>query len=190
MFIGTFQCFVFFLLITAIIGFMRGWMREVITMAIILGGVLFLLNGGDGLIHIFLFNNLPNALHVLFFGSPAAASDPPDPANPTGDFLFNSAAFVGTMALGYGVGHKYGQPATTNQHRVLGIMPGLVSGAAMAYYVSNAILPSATIDLSSPSGAITRFYLPIILGLGLLVLVVIMLISRAGKGGGAKSGGH
>ena len=186
MVIGTFQCFLFFLLITAIIGFTRGWMREVITMAIILGAVLFLLNGGDGLIQQFLFVNLPNALHVLFFG--AAASDPPDPtSSPTRDFLFSSAAFVGLMALGYGVGHKYGQPATTNQHHVLGILPGLVSGSSMAYYVSNSILPSMTLDLSSPSGVITRFYLPIILGLGLLVLVVIMLISRSGKGG-AKSG--
>lgn len=189
MVIGSFQCFLFFLLITAFIGFARGWMREVITMAIILGAVLFLLNGGTGLLHQFLFVNLPNAFRVLFFGSGAVTAGAPTVStpNPVGDFAFSVSSFLGLMGLGYGVGHKYGTPATTNQHRLTGILPGLVSGASMAYYGSNTILPNMTLDLSSPSGVITRLYLPIILGVGLLGLIVILLISRAGKGSAKKS---
>jgi hypothetical protein len=188
--IGSFQCFLVFLVITAFIGFARGWMREIITMAIIMGAVLFLLNGGDGLLHQFFFVNLPNAFHDLFFGTSAVAAGTPTVStpNPTEDYLFGFASFLGLMGLGYGVGHKFGAPATTSAHRLTGVLPGTVSGASMAYYASNTILPNTTLDLSSPSGVITRLYLPVILGLGLLGLVVILLISRAGKGGGAKKG--
>ena len=168
MVIGSFQCFLFFLVITAFVGFARGWVREVITMAIILGAVLFLLNGGTGLLHQFLFVNLPNAFRVLFLGSSAVTAGDPTVStpNPFGDYVFSIVSFLGLMGLGYGVGHKYGTPPTTNQHRLTGILPGLVSGASMAYYASNTILPNTTLDLSSPSGVITRLYLPIILGLG------------------------
>ena len=190
MVIGSFQCFLVFLVITAFIGFARGWMREIITMAIILGAVLFLLNGGGGLLHQFFFVNLPAAFHDLFFGNSGVTAGTPTVSapNPTEDYLFGIASFLGLMGLAYGVGHKYGAPATTNQHRLTGILPGTVSGASMAYYASNTILPNTTLDLSSPSGVITRLYLPIILGLGLMGLVVILLISRAGKGGAKK--GH
>ena len=189
MVIGSFQCFLVFLLITAFIGFARGWMREIITMAIILGSVLFLLDGGNGLLHQFLFVNLPNAFRVLFLGTDAVTTATPTVSipNPTEDYLFGIASFLGLSGLGYGVGHKFGTPATTNAHRVTGVLPGTVSGAAMAYYASNTILPATTLDLSSPSSVITRLYLPVILGLGLVGLVIILLVSRAGKSSAKKS---
>ncbi len=40
------QCFLLILLIGAIVGFWRGGVREVITCAVILGAVLFLVAGG------------------------------------------------------------------------------------------------------------------------------------------------
>lgn len=192
MVVGATQCFFVVLLITAGIGLMRGFMREVITMALVLGAVLFLLNGGGGLLHHFFFVNLPTAIHDLIYGDSAVAVGVPTVSspNPAGDYLFGLGSFLGLMGLGYGVGHKYGTPPTTNQHRLGGILPGLVNGAAISYYVSSAILPSTTVDLTSPNSALTQMYLPIILGVGLVGLILVLVVSslsKGGKGGGGKA---
>lgn len=188
MVIGPMQCFLVILVITAIIGLSRGFLREVITMAIVLASVVFLLNGGDGLLHSFFFNNLPQALHDLVYGNSGvtvgtpAVSDP----NPTGDYLFGIGSFLGLTGLGYVVGHRYGGPPASNQHRLGGILPGLVNGAAISYYASKSILPSTVFNLTSPSSALTQAYLPVILGLGLVGLVAVLVVSALSS----RSGGH
>jgi hypothetical protein len=195
MVVGAMQCFFVILLITAFIGMSRGFMREAITMAIVLASILFLANGGNGLIHQFFFVNLPNAFRVLLFGGSAVSTGDPtvSQANTAGDALFALASFLGLMGLGYGVGHKYGPPATTNQHHIGGILPGLVNGAAISYYFTNSLLPQFQLDLNTPSDTLTAFYLPIILGFGLLALIVILLVSsmsKKGAKGGGGGGGH
>ncbi len=191
MVIGATQCFFVVLLITGLVGLMRGFLREVITMALVLGAVLFLLNGGDGLLHHFVFVNLPTAIHDLIYGDSAVTVGTPSVSapNPTGDYLFGLSSFLGLMGLGYVVGHKYGGPPATNQHRIGGILPGLVNGAAISYYTSRSILPGTTVNLTSPNDALTQMYLPIILGLGLVGLVVVLIMSSISKGGKGGSGG-
>jgi hypothetical protein len=185
MIVGPTQCYFVILVITAFIGLSRGWVREIITMAIVLGTVLFLLNGGDSLMHQFIFVNVPTALHELFFGTSDATvpSPPVSVPNSTRDYLFGVISFGALIILAYIVGNRFGAPATTNQHRMGGILPGLVTGAAIAYYASNAVLPSTTLDLTSPTGMLTRVDLPIILGIGLLGMVVVLLLARGSKGG-------
>jgi hypothetical protein len=189
--VGPTQCFFVILLITAFIGLSRGWVREVITMAIVLGTVLFLLNGGDGLLHQFIFVNVPTALHDLIFGT-STTSVPTPPVNvpsQTRESVFGVLSFFVLMVLAYLAGQRFGSPPTTNQHRLGGILPGLVTGAAIAYYVSNAILPSTTVDLTSPTDTLTRVDLPIILGIGLLGMVVALLMARGSKSGSSGSSG-
>lgn len=194
MVVGATQCFFVVLLITGLIGLMRGWVREIITMAIVLGAVVFLLNGGGGLLHQFFFVNMPDAFHDLIFGNNAVSVAGPTVStstNTTGDYLFGLASFLGLMGLSYGVGHRYGTPPKTHTHRLGGVLPGLVNGAAMSYYVSQTILPSTQLDLTSPSGALTQMYLPIVLGLGLVGLILVLVVSAMSKGGGgSKGGGH
>lgn len=183
MVIGSAQCFFVILLITAFIGLSRGFMREVVTMAIVLAAVLFLLNGGNGALYHFIFVNLPHAFRVLIFGDSAVNAGAPDVStpNPTGDHLFAVGSFLALTGLAYLVGHRYGQPPKTNQHRLGGVLPGLVNGAAIAYYASNTILPSTTINLTSPTDTLTRLYLPIIFGFGLLALVLVLVVSAFAK---------
>ncbi len=191
MIVGPTQCFFVILLVTAFIGLSRGWVREVITMAIVLATVLFLLNGGDQLLHQFIFVNVPAALHDLIFGTSTAAtpSPPVSVSSSTRESLFGVMSFGILTVLGYLVGHRFGSPPATNQHRVGGIVPGVVNGAAISYYVSNAILPSTTVNVSSPTDALTRIYLPIVLGVGLLAMVVALLVARGSKGGSSGAGG-
>jgi hypothetical protein len=192
MVLGATQCFFVVLVITGAIGLMRGFVREIITMAIMLGTVLFLLNGGDGLIHQFFFVNLPNAFHDLIFGTSSVSVGSPTVSspNPTGDYLFSVATFLGLTGLGYGVGHKYGGPPASNQHRLGGVLPGLVNGAAIAYYGTKEILPSTQFAFNTPSDVLTQMYLPIVLGLGLVGLIVVLVVTALSKGGGAGGKGH
>jgi hypothetical protein len=185
MIVGPTQCFFVILVITAFIGLSRGWVREVITMAIVLAIVLFLLNGGGSLMHQFLFVNVPAALRALFFGT-STASTPASPVSvpdTTQNYLFGVLTFGVLTVLAYVVGHRFGSPPATNSHRMGGVLPGLVNGAAISYYASNAIFPSTTLNLTSPTDMVTRVYLPIILGIGLLGMVVVLLLARGSKGG-------
>jgi hypothetical protein len=170
--------------VAALVG-LRGWVREVVTMAIILGVVLFLSVGGNGLLHQFFFVNLPDAFRVLIFGDSAVSVGPTvSTPNPMGDQLFNVAAFGGLTGLAYLVGHKYGTPAKTMQHRLTGLVPGAVSGMALSYYVTNKLFPNnpaSVVEIVSPTDTLTTLYLPIILGfalVGLLLIIVISAMSR------------
>ena len=191
MIIGAMQCFLVILVVAATIGLWRGFLREVITMAIVLAAIIFLLNGGDGLLHTFFFTNLPQAFRDLIYGNSAVTVGNPtvtSSVNPTGDYLFNLTSFLALVGIGYGVGHRYGGVPATTQHRLGGVLPGLVNGSAISYYASKSIFPSTTIDLTSPSSALTQAYLPVILGIGLIGLVAVVLISAfasrsTGRGG-------
>jgi uncharacterized membrane protein len=190
MVIGAMQCFMIILVITSVIGLTRGFLREVITMAIVLAAVVFLVNGGDGLMHQFFFVNLPQAFHDLIYGSNGVTVGEPTvttTTNTTGEYLFSLASFVGLICLGYGVGHRYGGAPKTNMHRLGGILPGLVNGAAVSYYASKTIFPATQVDLTSPSSALTQAYLPVVLGLGLVALVTVLVVSSLSS---RKGGGH
>jgi hypothetical protein len=193
MVIGEMQCFLVLLVITAAVGLWRGFLREVITMAIVLASIVFLMNGGDGLLHTFFFVNLPQAFHDLVYGNSGVTVGYPavsTSTNTTGDYLFGLFTFLTLMAIGYGVGHHYGGAPKTTQHRLGGILPGLVNGAAISYYASKSIFPTTTVDLTSPSSALTQAYLPVILGIGLVGLVAVLLISAFASRSTSGGGGH
>jgi hypothetical protein len=108
-YVGQVQCFSIILVTSGCVGLWRGWMREVITLAIVLGSVLFLLNGGTYVIFQFTFVRIPQAFTDLFFGpSQLGFSNPAIPTpNPAGAF-FGVVTFGGLTGLGYLVGHRYG----------------------------------------------------------------------------------
>ncbi len=184
MVIGSETCLFIIVIIAALIG-LRGWVREVVTMAIVLGTVLFLIAGGNGLLHQFIFVNLPDAFRVLIFGDNAVNAGTPQVSTPNawGDQLFRLASFGGLTGLAYWVGHKYGTPPKTNMHKVVGIVPGAVNGIALSYYVTNGLFPNnnPVVTITSPTNALTSLYLPIILGFALLGLVLIIIISAVSK---------
>ncbi|HEY7781856.1 MAG TPA: CvpA family protein [Ktedonobacterales bacterium] len=193
MIIGAAQCFFIILVVAGLVGLMRGFVREIITMAIVLAAILFLSNSGNNLIQQFLFVNLPNAFHVLVFGDGlVSTADPSGQANPAMGASSAVVSFLTLMGLGYVVGHRFGAPAASAQHRLAGILPGLVNGTAIAYYFSNSILPQFQLQLSGPNNATTAYYLPIVLGAGLVMVIAILLFTLLGRrsGGGGGGGKH
>lgn len=180
MVIGETQMFLIIILITGLIGMRRGWAREVITTAIVLATVVFLVSGGVTL--------LGRVLSALFGGA-AAVGTGTATGQPTCAPINTSAAselvFVGMTWLGYSAGTKYGNPVKNHLHRLAGLLAGIVNGSAIAYFVSHSILPGASLLLYSPTDALTSSILPIIFGGGLLVLAFMLFFaSQSGKSGG------
>ncbi len=173
MYITSSECFFVIILIAAFVGLWRGWVREVITTAILLGVILFLMLGGSDVIYRFIFVNLVDAFKAL--GTGASASDTSAPAVPPTDFLFSLLTFGGLTAVGYLVGHKAGKPPTSPIHRLTGIIPGTVNGASVVFYATRNIIPNINLDVSSPDAATASNYLPVIFGIALFAVVVILI---------------
>ena len=168
MVISQSQCFLIALVLAAAIGARRGWGREVITCAIILGTVLFLSNGGGD----YLANFLTQGLH----GAPGQTSAA-TVCNTVNPQMLSTLVFAGMTWLGYTAGTKYGMAPKTHNHRIAGTIPGAINGASLAYYVSNSILPGRSVLLNTPGGAVTNTYLPEVFGFGLLGLLAVLFIA-------------
>lgn len=166
MVISQSQCFMIALVVAAAVGARRGWGREVITCAIILGTVLFLSNGGGSYIANFLSQGLHNAS--------AQTSAACNTFNPQ---VLSTLVFAGMTWLGYTVGSKYGTAPKTHNHRIAGTIPGAINGASLAYYASNSILPGNSVLLNTPTGAFSNAYLPEVFGIGLLGLLAVLFIA-------------
>jgi hypothetical protein len=176
------ECLFVIILVAAFIGLWRGWIREVITTAILLGIILFLLVGGNAILYRFLFVNLVTAFKALFEGNSVsvAASPPPQPTQ--GDLLFNLSTFTALTGISYLVGHKAGKPPTTNTHRLTGIIPGIVNGVAVVFYVVAHIfqMPSS-LNVEGPNAATVTSYVPAIFGLAILSVIVVLIVLTTKK---------
>lgn len=200
MVIGQAQCYMIAVVLGAAIGLRRGWHREVITAAIVLGTVFFLsLGGGDALAQWLSHGLIGTASAHGYLASgggvaPTTGATPPQyplsqaaPGASCTVFnpqLLSTVIFVGMTWLGYSAGKKYGMPPKSQTHNLAGIIPGAINGASIAYYLSNAVLPAQPILVETPSPSLTSSYLPLVFGLGLMaILAVLFVASQASKGG-------
>lgn len=193
MVIGQSQCFLIALVLSAAVGARRGWNREVITCAIVLGTVLFLLNGGADMLNTFIVNLTQHvggtaSAAALSGGTTGTTSGGGAPAyaattgvngcTPISNQTLGTLIFGGMSYLGYRTDSKYGPPPKLHTHRIAGTIPGAVNGASMAYYLSHGVLTgNKQLLLFSPSGTLTSSYLPQIFGVGLIGLLVVLFIA-------------
>ncbi len=180
------ECLFVILLVAAFIGLWRGWIREVITTAILLGVILFLTLGGQGVLYRFIFVNLADAFRALFEGgsggSVSVGSSGASTPQTQGDFLFTLLTFCAFTCLGYVVGHKAGKPPTTATHRLTGIIPGVVNGIAVIFYSVKYIFPQQNLNVTSPDATTVSNYLPVVFGLALIAVIgVLIALSAKGK---------
>ena len=176
MYITSNECFFVIVLTAAFVGLWRGWVREVITTAILLGVILFLLLGGSDVLYRFIFVNLIDAFKALGGSTVSAPGSPTDtPTSAPNDFLFSVLTFGGLTTVGYLVGHKAGKAPTTATHRLAGLIPGTVNGAAVVFYATRNIIPNLDVNVQSPDSTTVSNYLPVIFGIALLAVVVILI---------------
>ena len=180
------QCFFIAILAFGVLGFFRGWRREVVSMAFSLAGVLFLYLGGGKSLAQFIFVRLPVILQIVA-GSASSAKPPSTPSDIT-ILATTIIAFVAVVALGYIIGNKAFPGAATPADRFLGVIPAVVTGYALITYITNVFAksPLITIGVNTPSQSLIGNYLLIIFVVAVVAVIAGLIAANAKKSGGAK----
>ena len=174
----TAQEYLFFIiLITGLIGFLRGWRREIVSLAFLLAAILFLAVGGGTWVADLLFVRIPFA-----FGN--GTHIPPAPsANMI--TLTTIITFLAIVAVGYFIGNRAFPKPTLPFDRIMGIIAGVAIYTLIANTPVAALLKSISIRASSPDQGVVGSSL-LLLFLIVVAVVVIGLISASAKKGAKK----
>lgn len=176
------QCFFIVILIFAVIGFQRGWKRELVSLGCSLGAVLFLfLGGGNGLAH-FLFVNMPVVFQVII--SPSAAAHTSTATVPQNDVLLTTIiTFIVVVGAGYLVGNRAFPRPITPQERLLGILPAMVSGYFLMLYVTSILNKTQllTIGVNAPNQDEIGSSVFVVFLLALVVVVAALVAASVKK---------
>jgi len=179
------QCFFIAIIAFGLIGFIRGWRREVISLAFALTGVLFLLlNGGNALAQL-VFVKTPIIIHDIFStGGPAPSPSTP---SPTAVLTVTLIGFVTIVVLGYIIGNRaFPGKNLTPADRLLGILPGLVTGYFLITYIARTFAqnPVITVGVGTPTQNLLTNYIPLLFVVSLVAVVAgLIAASRARKSG-------
>ena len=171
-------CFFIAILAFVVLGFRHGWRREVISLVfVLLATALIHSNTSDG-ISSFL-GRIPTGFAFLMGATPP----PPQPVSFIGGPVWSLFIFLGLVILGYFVAFKVfpGKPAPPE--RFIGIIPGVISGAFILWYVMSYIQTTANDSKLSFDLAATdpSKYVPVIFVIAILALVVAAIAARAKK---------
>lgn len=182
------QCFFLVILAFAVVGFQRGWKRELVSLGFSLGAVLFLyLGGGNGLAQ-FVFVRLPVIAQVVVSNNGKAPA-PSTTAVPAVDILITTiVTFVVIIGAGYLIGNKAFPKPASPPERLLGILPAIVSGYFLMLYVTTVLTKTSliTFGVSTPNQGVVGNYMLIIFIVAVVVVVAALIATSAKKpsGGG------
>lgn len=180
------------ILVFAVIGFQRGWRRELVSLGFSLG-ILFILSlgGGKGIAS-FVFNTLPQAISVMLGNNKATS---PNVQIKDGDpslVAVEIITLVVAVALGYIIGNRAFAKPTTPPERLLGILPSIVSGYALVFFVTTHLVPNTAtsttpvVGIAAPNQDAVGGSLVIIVVIAVVVVVAALIASSAKKSPGGK----
>ncbi len=179
------QCFFLVILAFAVIGFQRGWKRELVSLGFSLGAVLFLyLGGGNGLAQ-FLFLRLPVIAQIVVGGNSSAHAS--TGAVPTSYVLITTiVTFIVIIGAGYLIGNKAFPRPNAPAERLLGILPAIVSGYFLMLYVTNVLSKASliTFGVSTPKQNVVGSYMLIIVIVAVVIIVAALVATSAKKPSG------
>jgi hypothetical protein len=144
--LGGLQFFFIVILVFAVIGFQRGWRRELVSFGFSMGALLLLFIDQGQWLAIFLFNKLPQIGQLIMGGAAASTSNTVSPT----DLLLTRLIVLAVMiTAGYLVGNKVFPRPNTPQERLFGILPAIIGGYFLVFYLTNYLLPNSTNGSSS-----------------------------------------
>jgi hypothetical protein len=176
------QCFFLAMLVFAVVGFQRGWRREVISLVFVLLGVLLVGSQDSGRAFGEFLSRLPGVLAYLVGSNPPPNQVTPQAATgflgPWGPIL----VFVLIYALGFYIGRRAFPGPSTPQERFVGIVPAVISGAFILTFLTSR-LPrgqgnQVTLAVQAPDPA---NYVATIFVIIIVALVVGLIVARAKK---------
>ncbi len=180
------QCFFIAIIVFGILGLYRGWRREIISLAFVLAGVLFLILARGGLPQ-FVFVNLPRAINTLLTGSaptqPATTVAASDPRSTLTIAVF----FFAFVVVGYLVSNRAAPKAASPAEHILGVIPGVVAGYAVLNFVTNALGQTSlyTVDVNTPNQNLISSYLLVIFIVAVVAIIAGLIAASTRKKGGA-----
>ena len=160
--------FFFIIIVTGILGFMRGWRREIVALAFLLGAILFLALGGGTWVTDLLFVRIPFA-----FGN--STQVPPAPSATTIG-LTTIVTFVIIVAIGYLIGNRVFPKPSLPVDRIMGVIPGIIGGIALYIMIANTAIASFIRNINIQGGSPDQGVVGNSLLLLFLVVVVVLII--------------
>lgn len=173
------QCFFVAILVFIVIGFIRGWRRELVSLVFVLLAAVLIRPGTNNTIGQ-IIARIPSTLGYLAGSSNTSTGSTSSSSffGPWGTLLI----FALVVVLGYFVGNKAFPKPTTPAERFIGVIPGVISGAfIMAYLVSSGFFgsrPSVDIVLTPPD---PTNYVAIIFIIVVAALIIALIASRSKK---------
>ena len=177
------QFFAIAIIAFGVVGFWRGWRREVVSLAFALSAVLFLYIGGGTYLAQFLFVYLPRIINFV-----VTQKAGPKPATPSQavDLVTAFVTFVVIVVLGYLIGNKVFEKAKTSGERILGVIPAAITGFAImlsTLFVGNSLF---TLNIQPIQVSSIGSYLLVIFVIAIVALVAGLVVSSAKKASAAK----
>jgi hypothetical protein len=170
------------MLVFIVVGFMRGWRREVMSLVFILLAVALIHPDTSDALNSFL-GRIGNFVSYLS-GSGQLS---PAPTSPGLSFLggpfWSLIIFVLVVALGYYIGNRVFPLPTTPQERFIGVIPAIIAGAFVLFYMSSYAKSTGgsanlQVDVAPPDPST---FVPVIFVLALIAAVVGLIASRFKK---------
>jgi len=180
------QCFFLVILAFAVVGFQRGWKRELVSLGFSLVAVLFLYLGGGGGLAQFLVVRLPVIAQIIAGGSSTNATTG---TVPTSDVLvITIVTFIVIIGAGYLIGNKAFPRPNAPAERLLGILPAIVSGYFLMLYVTNVLSKTQliTFGVATPKQDTVGSYMLIIVVVAVVIIVAALVATSAKKSSGGK----
>lgn len=183
--------FLLSIIIFAILGYQRGWRREIVSLLFIIMGVVFLnLSGG---------NYLSRLLYQFLLGKPISKTDLA--SHPNVLLFVTIASLAVIIAFGYVIGNRlFQKKPPIAQDRTLGLIPGIIAGAVVAAELTYYLLPDSRKSVITTGTILLNLNFlvnPTVLLIFVIAVVVVVIGLMATrpkpkKGGGeaAKGGGH
>jgi hypothetical protein len=170
------QCFFVAILIFIVLGFQRGWKRELLSLVFILFAS-FIVHPNTST---FVGNFLARLLGAIGGSSASSRSPLIQVTSLFGSSIWSLIIFAGLVMLGYYVGNRaFPQPATPHE-RFIGIVPAVVSGAFVLGYLSNYFKTTAgssslKVNMQSPD---PLNYIAVIIMIAIVAVVVAVIALR------------
>ncbi len=180
------QCFFVAILVFIVVGFQRGWRRELITLVFVLLAVILIRPDSNSGFITGLFARIPAMFDYLFSGSTRTGATGTAVSNnflgPWGTLL----VFFIVVAIGYFVGNRVFPKPTTPTERFIGIVPSVISGAFILYYLTTGNFFAKNTAGQSFFSVVVQppdptNYMPIIFVIAVVSVVVGLIAGRAKK---------
>lgn len=181
--LGGLQFFFIVILVFAVIGLLRGWRRGIVSFGFEMVALLLLFIDQGRWLADFLFNKLPEISQLIAGNTTNTGTSNVSDTNLVITKLIVLALMI---VIGYFVGNKAFPKPATPPDRLFGILPAIVGGYFMVFYLTNYLGTSTSssqlsVDIGTPSQDTVGNSVLIIFIIAVVVVIAALIAANAKK---------